>query len=69
MLLFITIEHEAALSGRQFEDQPPNVDPAAGVAVSVTVVPSTKLAVQPAPAMQLITAGLLTTVPVPKPTV
>jgi hypothetical protein len=69
VLLFITIEHEVALFGRQFADQPPNVEPAAGVAVSVTVVPRTKLAVHPLPEVQLITAGLLTTVPFPKPTV
>jgi hypothetical protein len=68
-LLFITIEHEAAVTGRQFADHPPKVDPAAGVAVSVTVVPKTKLPAQPAPAVQLIPTGLLTTVPVPKPTV
>jgi hypothetical protein len=69
VLLFITIEHDLALSGRQLDDHPPNVDPVAGVAVSVTEVPKTKLPVQPEPDVQLITAGLLTTVPLPKPTV
>jgi hypothetical protein len=73
VLSLITNEHEAAaaLSGRQFADHPPKVEPAAGVAVSVTVEPNTKSPAQPAPApaVQLIPTGLLTTVPVPKPTV
>jgi hypothetical protein len=67
-LLFSVIEHELPVMGIQFEDQPPKVDPVAGVAVSVTVVPKGKLAVQPLPEVQFITAGLLTTVPLPKPT-
>jgi len=45
--------------------QPVKVEPAAGVAVSVTVVPLVKLAAQVAP--QVIPAGLLVTVPVPVP--
>src|SRR5205823_14797810 len=45
--------------------QPVKVEPAAGVAVSVTVVPLAKLAVQVAP--QLIPAGELVTVPLPVP--
>ena len=45
--------------------QPANVEPAAGVAVSVTMVPLVTLSVQSAP--QLMPAGLLVTVPVPNP--
>jgi len=45
--------------------QPPNVDPADGVAVNVTVVPLVKLKLQVAP--QAIPGGLLVTVPSPTP--
>src|SRR5436190_736268 len=45
--------------------QPVKVEPAAGVAVSVTAVPLAKLAVQVAP--QLIPTGALVTVPLPVP--
>lgn len=45
--------------------QPANVDPDAGVAASVTKVPSMKLAEQTDP--QLMPAGLLVTVPLPPP--
>src|SRR5436309_8496074 len=45
--------------------QPPKVEPAAGVAVSVTAVPLVKLAEQVAP--QVIPAGELVTVPLPVP--
>jgi hypothetical protein len=45
--------------------QPPNVAPAAGVAVSVTSVPPGYVALQPLP--QLIPEGLLVTVPLPLP--
>jgi len=45
--------------------QPVNVDPAAGLAVSTTVLPLAKLAEQTAP--QLIPDGLLVTLPVPAP--
>jgi hypothetical protein len=45
--------------------QPPNVDPADGVAVNVTVVPLMKVELQVAP--QSIPAGLLVTVPRPSP--
>jgi hypothetical protein len=44
---------------------PPNVDPAAGVAVNVTAVPDAYGCVQSVP--QLIPAGLLVTVPLPVP--
>src|SRR5438552_12677995 len=46
--------------------QPVKVDPAAGVAVSVTAVPLAKLAVQVAP--HVMPAGELVTVPLPVPT-
>src|SRR5213076_214342 len=46
--------------------QPVKVEPAAGVAVSVTAVPLVKLAEQVAP--QLMPAGELVTVPLPVPT-
>src|SRR5207247_6746272 len=45
--------------------QPVKVEPAAGVAVSVTAVPLAKLAVHVAP--QVIPAGELVTVPLPVP--
>src|SRR5207253_642564 len=45
--------------------QPVKVEPAAGVAVSVTAVPLAKLAVHVAP--QVIPAGALVTVPLPVP--
>jgi hypothetical protein len=45
--------------------QPPNVDPAEGVAVSVTVVPLLKVELQVVP--QLMPEGLLVTVPSPAP--
>ena len=46
-------------------DHPPNVEPAAGVAVKVTFEPLLKLALHVVP--QLIPAGLLVTVPLPVP--
>src|SRR5207249_2757507 len=45
--------------------QPVKVEPAAGVAVSVTAVPLAKLAVHVAP--QVMPAGALVTVPLPVP--
>ncbi len=45
--------------------QPVNVDPVAGTAVNVTIVPLAKLAAHAVP--QLIPAGALVTVPVPVP--
>ena len=45
--------------------QPLKIEPAAGVAVSVTAVPPAKLAAQFAP--QVIPAGELVTVPLPVP--
>ena len=47
--------------------QPPNVNPASGMAFKVTVVPAVKLERQLVP--QLIPAGLLVTLPLPAPTV
>lgn len=70
-LLFIVIVQDVAVRGRgaQLDDQPPKADPAAGIAMRVTDVPATKLPVQPAPdGAQLIPAGLLVTVPLPRPT-
>lgn len=49
----------------QAPDQPANVEVAFGAAVSVTMVPLGKLALQVGP--QLIPAGLLVTVPAPVP--
>ena len=49
----------------QASDQPANVEPAFGAAVSVTMVPLVKLALHVAP--QSIPAGLLVTVPAPVP--
>ena len=49
----------------QAPDQPVNVEPVLGVAVSATAVPLAKLALQVAP--QLMPDGLLVTVPVPVP--
>jgi hypothetical protein len=49
----------------QAPDQPANVEPVLGVAVSVTDVPLAKLALQVGP--QLMPDGLLVIVPVPAP--
>src|SRR5687768_14591887 len=49
----------------QLPDQPPKVEPEAGVAVNVTPVPLLRLAVHVLP--QFIPAALLITVPVPLP--
>ena len=46
-------------------DQPPNVDPALGFAVSVTALPLAKLALHVVP--QVMPAGELLTVPAPVP--
>ena len=71
-LLLITTEHVVPLLGAQFADQPPKVEPGAGVAVSVAVELRTKLPLQPAPdaafVAQLIAPLLLVTVPFPSPT-
>ena len=50
-----------------FPDQPVSVDPAAGVAVNVTVVPVGKLAPQLPPPPQLMPLGALVTMPDPDP--
>ena len=65
-LLVITILQVLVVSGRQSADQPPKLEPAAGVAVSVTVEPKTKLPVHPAPETQSIPSGTLVTVPFPQ---
>ncbi|HZQ68154.1 MAG TPA: hypothetical protein VFA68_06515 [Terriglobales bacterium] len=49
----------------QAPPQPPNTDPAAGVAVSFTEVPAAKSELQVLP--QLIPDGVLETVPAPEP--
>jgi hypothetical protein len=49
----------------QAPDHPVNVEPVAGVAVSVTGAPLVKLALHVVP--QLMPEGLLVTVPVPVP--
>jgi hypothetical protein len=49
----------------QAPDHPANVEPEAGVAVRVTIVPLLKVALHTLP--QLIPLGLLVTVPVPVP--
>ena len=73
-LLLITTEHVrfGAVLGMQFADQPPNVEPAAGVAVSVAVEFRTKLPVQPALdgafVVHLIAPVVSVTVPLPRPT-
>ena len=61
---------EEGLEGRQLADQPPKTEPGSAVATSVTVELRTKLPVHAAPVPQMIPVpvGVLTTVPVPKPT-
>ena len=63
MFPFNVITHDAV--PLHAPDHPTNVEPAAGVAVSVTRVPERKLALQVGP--QLIPAGLLLMVPAPFP--
>jgi hypothetical protein len=54
-------------NGMQLDENPPTFE-FVPVAVSVTAEWSAKCPVQPAPDVQLIPAGLLVTVPVPRPT-
>ncbi len=61
--LRVTVQVPVPLQPPPF--QPVKVEPAAGVAVSVTAVPLEKLAEQVAP--QVIPAGALVTVPLPVP--
>ena len=77
-LLFIVIVQlppdgdEVGWAGLQFADQPMKIEPGSAVAVNVTWLPSTKFPVHPAPDVdverQSIPAGVLTTLPVPVPT-
>ena len=62
------IEQDVAVTVVQLEDHPPKVEPVAGTAVSVTVVPITKVAEHPTLEVQLMPTGKLVTVPVPRPT-
>ena len=58
--------HGEVLLGIQLLDQPPKIEPGAGVAVSCTVVVVGKDAVQACPPeAQFMPAGLLVTVPLP----
>jgi hypothetical protein len=61
-MLLVIVTLPAAV---QLPDQPPNVEPEAGVAVNVTSVRLLRVVEQVLP--QLIPAGLLATVPVPFP--
>jgi hypothetical protein len=62
---WVIVTWQVAIGPVQSPDQPVNADPAAWVAVSVTRVPSPKLAEHVDP--QLIPAGLDVTVPLPAP--
>jgi hypothetical protein len=66
-LFFTTTVQVATALGRQFADQPPKVELAAGVAVRMTVAPMAKFAEQPLPEVQSMPGGSLTIVPYPKP--
>ena len=61
-MLLVIVTLPAAV---QLPDQPPNVDPVAGVPVKVTELPLLRIVVQVLP--QLIVPGLLVTVPLPVP--
>jgi len=66
--LRVSVQITSALQERKLKPrpvQPENVDPTAGVAVSVTTLPVVKSATQYFP--QLIPTGLLSTVPAPVP--
>src|SRR6185295_18703220 len=62
----VTVHVGAAPAPAQIPDHDPNADPAAGVAVSVTVVPGRKTPLQEVPALpQLMPPVLLVIVPLP----
>ena len=61
----LTVSWQVALVPEHAPDQPPKAKPVPGVAVSVTLAPSPRFAVQVCG--QLIPAGELVTVPVPRP--
>ncbi len=65
-LAFVDIETAQAPVPEQAPLQPEKTDPAAGVAVSVTVLPAANEALQLAPG-QLMPAGEDATVPAPAP--
>jgi hypothetical protein len=68
--MFIITVHVVAVSGVQFDDHPPKVEPVAGVAVSTTLDPKTKLPLQPVGelAVHVVPTGLLVTFPAQSPT-
>src|SRR2546423_832812 len=61
----VTVVVQGAVRGQPPPVQPVNVEPVAGVAVSVTVVPNGKLPVQVVP--QSMTGGSDVTLPLPLP--
>ena len=67
VLVLKMIEHESAVTTMQLLDQPPKVEPVAGEAVKVTVVPIANVAEQPTLEVQLMPTGELVTVPTPRP--
>ena len=68
VLLLNMTEQDVAVILVQLEDHPPKLEPVAGVATKVKVVPIGKVAEHPTLEVQLMPTGELVTVPVPKPT-
>ena len=64
--------HEVVVAGVQFDVKPPNIDPAAGVAVKVTTAPWAKLSPQTVPPLPQEINGVapftVVTDPIPEPT-